>query len=536
MEVTGLSYDEAYAELRSIETATGMSFKEYMRNNLYTISSSMRVRTAAKLISRKKRKNEYIDQICRETGLTPADVKASIRNLNALDLGMRFSPYMYRKYAFYNLDPEAQKAAIELLLERKSLTESFYETLIHSAPSELSYEELSEAYDRIKAITSQVIGENYVNTHFELVKNRYPEGISDQTVKRDIIIDLESITLAAGFSTVEYVMFDLYHKSLPEKLSYVSKKAFQRLVFSVNNANARRVFNNKYNSYLAFKEEYSRDIVRVATSNDFPSFEDFCTKHPVFVFKPSFALQGDGIRKVNVNEYSDSMTMMEELLEENGEFVAEELVSGNPAISVFNPDSLNTIRIITFNAGKRVKGLSIFGPAFRNGQIVYGGSGIYFVNGFFKTGKAGSFIDNGGAGGILTAINQKTGRLIGPGYDESGSEFESHPDSNVCFDYYELPKYKKALKLAKKCALKSPDAGIIGWDLALNDEGKWIIIEGNVLPTLLGQGPAKNGLSKEFYLFCKQMIKEKPAINEQEDASANDEQEDDKYSANEASE
>ena len=130
-----------------------------------------------------------------------------------------------------------------------------------------------------------------------------------------------------------------------------------------------------------------------------------------------------------------------------------------------NPDSVNTVRCVTFVNGKDVS----------------------VQDCFMKVGRKGSFVDNGGSGGIIVHIDKESGILDSNGIDEDGIIYEKHPDHDYVFNGYQLPNWVDALKLAKCIALKINEAKYVGWDLTCNTSGEWIVVEGNALTQFLGQ-------------------------------------------------
>ena len=133
---------------------------------------------------------------------------------------------------------------------------------------------------------------------------------------------------------------------------------------------------------------------------------------------------------------------------EHGAFTAEELIDAHESLRKLNPDSVNTVRICTYND---------------NGRYVV-------HNSFAKIGRAGSFVDNGGAGGILVNIDKESGVMDSDGIDENCSHYTSHPDTGVTFRGFEYPEWNKALETALKAAAKLPDVKYIGWDLTYTAE------------------------------------------------------------------
>lgn len=127
-------------------------------------------------------------------------------------------------------------------------------------------------------------------------------------------------------------------------------------------------------------------------------------RHPVFVKKVGKSSLGKGVEKIDLtniikkNDINTLLKVIQTWQSEEEDLLLEELVIQSKQLAAFNQSSVNTIRIITYNTR----------------------SGIVAPFTFLKTGKGGSFVDNGGAGGILIGIDGKTGELNTNGIDEKG--------------------------------------------------------------------------------------------------------------------
>ena len=167
----------------------------------------------------------------------------------------------------------------------------------------------------------------------------------------------------------------------------------------------------------------------------------------------------------------------------HGPHQLEELVRQSETMARLNASSVNTVRCITFNTRHGIK------------------DPYYFL----KVGRAGSFVDNGGAGGILVGIDRDTGRLNTDGFDEFDNRYESHPDSGVKFNSYQLPNWKQIQKICLEMSSKTPKVKFVGWDMAHTDDG-WVVIEGNGMSQMIGpQTVTKRGIKAEVEAFMADM-------------------------------
>lgn len=153
------------------------------------------------------------------------------------------------------------------------------------------------------------------------------------------------------------------------------------------------------------------------------------------------------------------------LRKEYDSFIVEELIQAHDTIRALNPDSVNTVRVITYFDGEKT--------------IIH--------DTFMKVGKKGSFVDNGGAGGIFVSVNPETGVFKSAGCDENGIVYEKHPDTGITFNGYQLPDWQQARALAMELSTQVPGLNYIGWDFTYTKKKKWVIVEGNAKTQFFGQ-------------------------------------------------
>ncbi len=119
---------------------------------------------------------------------------------------------------------------------------------------------------------------------------------------------------------------------------------------------------------------------------------------------------------------------------------------------------------------------------------------------FFRTGRQGQIVDNAGAGGILSVIDVDTGKILTDGSDEKNHSFDRHPDSNIVYKGWQIPRWDDLLLLVKEIHLSLPKEFVyVGFDFALTKDG-WDLIEGN-WGQMLGQIAEQRGIKKEFNYF-----------------------------------
>lgn len=265
----------------------------------------------------------------------------------------------------------------------------------------------------------------------------------------------------------EYFLYNFRHKNK----SNCSRKGFipnadrRKYLRLLGTEKGRVILNNKYKAYKELSKFYKRDMIRIAPDSDFKEFEAFIKKHPVFVKKPINKSLGAGVALVNSKDYKNLKDLFENL-QKNGVTILEEQVFQHKKMASLHPDSLNTVRVVTYLKD--------------DGEVI-----IHLP--FIKIGQGGSFVDNGGAGGIFALVDADTGKLITDGKDEANKVYVTHPNTGVKIKDFQIPEWKKVKKFAIEIAKAFPHTKYIGWDIAISKDKGPLIIEGNSRTQFYGQ-------------------------------------------------
>jgi len=176
------------------------------------------------------------------------------------------------------------------------------------------------------------------------------------------------------------------------------------------------------------------------------------------IIKPTInTQQGQGVFLFN----SDNIPIQElknKFINQIGEnYIIQEKVIAHPIISSLNPSSLNTIRMITYRQGSKVKMLSAT----------------------LKIGKGGEIVDNGHAGGFFCGITS-CGKLRKYLYTLSPFNKYEKTETGIVIDGIQIPHYNKLKDKVCELALKLPYAKYVGWDMAIDENGEPVLIELNL--------------------------------------------------------
>ena len=103
---------------------------------------------------------------------------------------------------------------------------------------------------------------------------------------------------------------------------------------------------------------------------------------------------------------------------------------------------------------------------------------VFHVPLALRIGQGGSYLDNAHAGGMFIGVND-LGELNDEGFTEFGKRYKEHPDTHAVFKGYKLSFVPELIKTAKKLHLNAPQLGIISWDLTVDQNGEFVLIEAN---------------------------------------------------------
>lgn len=182
------------------------------------------------------------------------------------------------------------------------------------------------------------------------------------------------------------------------------------------------------------------------------------------IVKPTLTSHGSGVKKLHIeNGIVDAKgTRLKDLLLDYGKnFLIQELVKQHPVMNALNPDSINTIRIVTYR-----KGMEVF--------VLYAA---------IRIGRKGQAIDNESAGGISTKINMD-GTLCRYAYGAPGQDKIELTDTGVKLEGYQVPSFEKALAMVKEQHLNLPFQDLVGWDISIDETGDPEMLEWNTTPEL----------------------------------------------------
>ncbi|WP_271402367.1 sugar-transfer associated ATP-grasp domain-containing protein [Salinicoccus roseus] len=179
------------------------------------------------------------------------------------------------------------------------------------------------------------------------------------------------------------------------------------------------------------------------------------------IIKPTLdSSSGDSVNRFDFHNgidriSGDSIEDVFDAYKEN--FLVQEKIIPSRHLKVLYPDSINTLRVITYLIDDEVKCAPIT----------------------LSMGRDGNHVDNIQAGGISIAVSDD-GMLADEGYTHFGEVHTEHPDTGKPFKGHRLPKIPDVIRMAKEMHEKTPHMRIISWDITIDENEAIVLLEINI--------------------------------------------------------
>ncbi len=192
------------------------------------------------------------------------------------------------------------------------------------------------------------------------------------------------------------------------------------------------------------------------TEISFDEAKQILKEKNAFIKKKAFGSGGGhGVVKVCWETVENSDALLDRLLGSE-DIVFQEIIQQNSFLASFNPDSVNTFRLLTLNI---------------NGSCT-------LLSSFLRMGAKGSFVDNLSSGGVLVGIN-KEGVLNEFGITKDYSKQYQSP-TGIKFHGIRVPMWSQIQQEILAFHSKIPYANLIGWDVTMNKDNQLIVVEINL--------------------------------------------------------
>lgn len=209
------------------------------------------------------------------------------------------------------------------------------------------------------------------------------------------------------------------------------------------------------------------------------------------IIKPAYdSSMGREVRMLNINDSSDFNNIIKSY---GYNFIIQEVVRQSEFTGSLNSTSLNCMRITSINLNNKIS----------------------IENMVIKIGAKGQVVDNigHGSGGLMIGLDSN-GTLSDFGFRVNGTKVsECHYGNH--FGGHRIPNFSDVQELAIRCHSMIPSMGIVGWDIALDNDNKPVLIEANsywpgITIEQIADGPIFGERTQELIEYLKKRTNELP--------------------------
>ena len=271
-----------------------------------------------------------------------------------------------------------------------------------------------------------------------------------------LVLDTGWCVFRHGLALSDYLNYEIYRRNSAQRKQYVGVRMQNTFYERVSPSAYKKRFTVKPTFLKEFVAYTKRDFI-VPTADNYQAFLDFVQAREGFMCKPYDGLGGHGVQKYRTKDIPDLQAFFNHCVENR--LFLEDLVIQHPDMNVLCPASVNTIRAMTFNDHG-------------NPRIIWMG---------MRIGNGVNAVDNFHAQGMGASIDMERGCLVGNAIDKDNISYTHHPFTGVAFDGFQLPCFEEAKELVLRAAKEEDHILVVGWDIALSENGP-VIIEGNRRP------------------------------------------------------
>lgn len=320
---------------------------------------------------------------------------------------------------------------------------------------------------------------------FKQYKNEFQEyyqsylGKGGRFQKAGILLDIIYCYFRYGSWTNNYFEYRFWEKSGRERNKFLTWKRARKFINCVNGEEHDSNFREKHRFLEAFSDKVYRDWI-FAPDVSYDVFDKFLNKHSFVMEKDDKGMFGIGVAKKACDTIDSHKDYYEYAVKNN--LLLEECITECEQLRKVHPDSLNTIRVVTF--------------------VNSAGTSVKIIGAVFRMGNEGSTVDNARSEGLFAEIDISTGIIKTEAMNFMGEHYIRHPYTKEKIVGLEIPMWEDVKRICKNAALHFPQVRFIGWDVVVRngDKGLFVeLIEGNDrpgVPTL--QVPCQKGMYKKL--------------------------------------
>jgi len=270
-----------------------------------------------------------------------------------------------------------------------------------------------------------------------------------------IFLDVILASMYYGGAIDDYYNYNFFLRSHAGRKNFIVWRKRKRIINTCNNKEDRDIFNAKPRFNKTFAAFVGREWLNTAECS-YDDFASFVSKNKRFFVKPVAGSFGRGVRVQEAADDQDMQDLFQNLREEK--VLVEEVIEQWAELAEFNLTSVNTMRIVT---------------------LLCADGTVKVMTATLRCGNGDKCADNFHHNGIAAIVDIPTGIVTTTGVDMVSRRYILHPVSGKPIIGFQIPFWEKILATVTAAAQVVPTVRYVGWDVALGQDGRVIIIEGN---------------------------------------------------------
>ncbi|GAA3771268.1 hypothetical protein GCM10022240_24290 [Microbacterium kribbense] len=283
-----------------------------------------------------------------------------------------------------------------------------------------------------------------------------------------IIADMLWCSLRYEMGFRDYAVWDIRLLNARERATWMTHPKSFRITKALNSPTAKQLVEDKPQFYRDFPDVIRREWLDLRTAEP-GGIDAFLKRHEYVLAKPATGFGGAGIERITSADVTDSDSWRHAQIEKD-QTLLEEILPQHPDLAAVYPDSVNTVRLVTF--------------------LDPGGT-FHVIAAVLRIGNGG-VIDNFAGGGMFTMLDED-GVALYPGVDKKSHVFVNHPVTGVPIRGIRVPMYAEAVQMVERLSRRLPQIPYMGWDIAITPDGP-AVIEANHNSSVFQMKPTVSGV------------------------------------------
>ena len=207
--------------------------------------------------------------------------------------------------------------------------------------------------------------------------------------------------------------------------------------------------------FRKIQDTYLDENYRVISQEE--AVEKACALNEVILKVARYSCAGKGVKFWSHKDGNQKQDLLD-FLGSSTYVLCQEVIKQHVELNRLNPNSINTVRVMTLFFDNRV----------------------HLLSSVIRMSVNDSRVDNASSGGIVCGVKD-SGQLKENAFTLDGDYFPKHHPKGTIFESVAIPNFGQCLDISKKLATRfSTFSKLISWDFAIDEFGRPLLIEFNL--------------------------------------------------------